>query len=807
MISTSKLLLIARALLLFAVVALVSGCSSPEQKAQNYYDRGMKLLAQQDYVKAGIEFKNALQLKKDLVGAWRGLAEIELHNRNLQGAVPILKTIVELDPKDLDARLKLGHFLMMGNALDQALEQANASFELDAHNPNVLAFRAAVLLRLQDRAGAIREAKAALDIDPNNAEAIIVLAGERMYRDDNEGALSILDRPGLTLSKGDEFAFQLLKLQIFNKMGDLKQLEALLRKLHETYPGDPAYTKALINLYIKQKRFDDAEKELRVIADADRSNVEAGLNVVRFLVQAKGAAAARQELVDRISAGTQAFKYQLALAEFDFAQGKATDSAQALENLAKNASSPEDKVAAQVKLAYVELSQKKFDSADALVSKILTADNRNIDGLKLRAAIRLQQGQLDAAISDLRRALDDQPRSFDLMLLLANAYERGGSIELAEKEYADAAKISNFDVATTINYVTFLRRRGNNERAEDVLTELSRRWPNNIAVLTSLAEVRLDRQNWAGAEEIAAAIQRMGDGRALGEQIQAAALSGEGKYSDSAKILEGLASAAPGAVQPMAGLVNALVKAQKLDEAVNFLQTALKANPANAEALVLLGSVQLIKNEPDQAVQSFQTAIERQPKNVAGYQALANFYIRGKKLSEAEKTIRSGLQEQPDSPVLHLALAAILEFKGDYEAAIAEYEGLLKKDPSSMIVANNLASLLSEYHTDKDSIDRAYSLAQILRKSQVPSFKETLGWLDYLRGDYASATGLLEQAVAGLPNRPLIHYHLGMSYVGGGQTGKAAEQFKKALELGPDSALEQKIRAAQEKAEKTSKTN
>ena len=61
------------------------GLGSPEDRAQSYYERGMKLLSQQDYVKASIEFKNALQLKKDLVGAWRGLAEIEDAQSNLEG--------------------------------------------------------------------------------------------------------------------------------------------------------------------------------------------------------------------------------------------------------------------------------------------------------------------------------------------------------------------------------------------------------------------------------------------------------------------------------------------------------------------------------------------------------------------------------------------------------------------------------------------------------------------------------------------------------------------------------------------------
>jgi tetratricopeptide (TPR) repeat protein len=789
---------IRRITLVFAVF-LIAGCSSPEEKAQRYYERGMELLSKQDYVKAGIEFKNAIQNKKDMVGAWRGLLEVEFHNKNVQGAVPILRTIVELDPKDVDSKLKLGHYLLVAGDVDQALDLANAASALDDRNPNALALKAAALLKLKDATGAKREAEAALNIDPANAEAAIVLAVERTIRGDTDGALMILDRPGITYKSEDEFAIQLVKLQIFEKTGDLKQQETLLRKLVDLYPFERALQASLINLYVKQKRYDDGEKELRAFAAAHSSDASAGLNVVRYLHQFKGPAAARQELMARINAGGPVFQYQLALTDLDLAEGKVADGVQRLENLVSTAGSPEDILAAQVKLAQVQFQQKQFDRAEELVSSILRKDGRNIDGLKLRASIRLQRGQLDVAIEDLRQALDDQPRANDLMVLLANAYERSGSMDLAEKQYADAAKTSGFDVGVSLNYVAFLRRRGNVERAEDIVTQLAQQRPNDVVVLSALADIRLARQNWIGAQQIAEKIRQIGDRQALSDQILAAALNGQGKYGDSIKILESAQAAAPAAAQPMAALVSTLVRANKLDEAESFLQTALKTNPANAEAHVLLGSVKLVKNAPDQAVQSFRTAIERQPKDMVGYSALANFYVANRKLDEAEKVIRAGLQQQPDSSVMHMAYAGVLEQKGDFEAAIAEYEILLKQDSGSLIVANNLASLLSDRRADKASLERAYSLGAVLRKSQVPNFKDTLGWIDYLRGDYKSATALLEEAATALPNRPIVLYHLGMSYIATGQVAKASEQFKKALALTPDSSLQEKIATAQKK--------
>jgi cellulose synthase operon protein C len=795
--SFNYLITVRRALLLFAVL-LLGSCASPEDKAQSYYERGMKFLSQQDYAKAGVEFRNALQLKKDLVGAWRGVLEIETHNRNYQALVPILRTVVELDPKDVDAKLNLGRIMLNGNALDQTLDLANAAIELDNRRPSALALKAAVLLKLNDGVGARREAQAALEIDPANSEALLVLAAERMVRGDAEGALLILDRK----EPGDEndVAIQLLKLQVFERLGDLKQAEALLRKLTEIYPQESAFRRYLIKFYIDQKRLDDAEKELRALAAANPSDVEAGLNVVRFLQQFKGPAAARQELLARINAGGEVFQYQIALAEFDVAQGNVADSIQLLENLISGARSREDALAAQVKLAQLQFTRRKLDVAEALVSDIMRKDSRNIGGLKLRALLHMEGGQLDAAIADLRQALNDQPRSTELMLLLGSAYERIGSIELAEKQYTDATKSSS-EPGAGLNYVAFLRRRGSLERAENILTELASRSPNNVTVLATLADVRLARQNWSGAQEIATIIQRIGEGGELPDQIRAVALSGRGRNDDSIKILQGLQAAAPTAVEPMVALVSVLVREQKLDRAVTFLQSVLQANPDNAEAHVLLGSIQLLQKATDQAVKSFRTAIERQPKNMAGYQALAQFYVRQKNIDEAETVIRTGLKEQPESFAMHLTLAGVLELKGDYEAAIAEYEYMLKQQSGSMVVANNLAGLLSNHRTDKASLDRAYSLAAVLRKSQVPFFKDTLGWIYYQRGDYKSAISLLEEAAAELPDLASVRYHLGMSYVATGQLAKAAEQLKKARELAADNTdLQAKIKAAQEKA-------
>jgi tetratricopeptide (TPR) repeat protein len=783
--------------LAFAVLLILelTGCGSPEDQAKSYYDHGMQLMAEHDNARAAVEFKNAVKVKKDYIPAWRALAKIAELDRNWAGVVPPLRTVIELDPKDVDDRLKLARLLVLGGASDEALKVANEANEIDNRNANALATKAAVLFRLSDANGAVQAAQAALDLDPKNVGAMSVIAADKLARGDSKGALETLNEA--TTNK-DDLGTDLFKLKILENSQDLPRAEALLRKLINLYPTEPAFRKELVRLYVFQHRPDDAVKEQRAVVAALPNDSGAELDLVRLLNTFSGPLAARQELVTRIAAGGDVFPYQIALAEFDFAQGNVDAAVDLLKSLISANSSPENVQTAQVKLAEFYLSKKQIQSAEALVSDILRKDNRNIGGLRLRAAIRMGRGELEPAINDLRQALNDQPRSPELMLMLATAYEQSGSIELAEKQFADAMRATNFNPTISLNYVAFLQRRGSITRAEDVLTDLANRWSQNLQVLSSLAQVKLLRQDWAGAQAIADNIRRLGNANDSGiaDEISGAALAGQHKLDESITALQSAYSASPSATQPMAALVNAYLRAKQTDKAVNFLQNVLKANPANADAYIFLGQIEQATNRPDQAAKSFNAAIAASPKDVNGYWALAKFYLSQNKTEAAQNAIHAGLKEQPDSAVLHLTLASILEAKGDFDGEITEYESILTKDPNSLIAANNLASLLADHRTDQASLERAQSLTAILQKSPVAPFKDTLGWVNYRKGDYSGALPLLEQAAAALPNRAIVHYHLGMAYIATNQRDKAAEQLNAALNQAPDPELKVKIQTA-----------
>src|SRR5665213_322062 len=777
-----------------APILLLAACGSPEQNAQKYYESGVALVEKRDDLAARKDFLQAVKYKSDKVEVWKALAGVDERTK-AQSLFLDLRRIVELDPKDLEARLQLARIMVGGGAAEAALSVVDAANEGDKPNAALHALRAIILLRTQDSAGAVREAQRAFEIDPHNVDAVSLLSSKKLSDGDADGALALLDT--LTINPKDETRISLQKMQIYAKKGDLKQAESLLRRVILLNPKEPRFRSQLIQLLIAQRRFAEAEKELRARTEIDPADSKAALDLVRFLNLVKGPDAARTELESHIKAGGNVFDYQIALAELDVIQKKISEATQLLQTLATTASTPDNQLAAQLKLAEMYVSQANVAAAEPLISRILGKDRRNTGALKLRAAISIDRGQFDSAVSDLREALNDQPRSPDLLMLLAVAYERSGKNELADRQYADALKSSSLNPEVALRYVAFLQRRGNAAHAEEILTEVSGRNPNNLQVMSSLAQIRLSRQNWTGALALADKIGQRSDSRTLGDQIRASALAGQNKIDESITALEDAHQASPNAVQPVVSLVSAYVRQGKADKAMELLQEIRKKYPANAQILVLIGQTELSQKKDADALQSFKGAVAQQPKSPIGYGALSDLYIRQKNFDAAVGVLEAGLKELPDNINFRLASAGLQILKGDHDAAIAQYESILKDQPTSLVAINNLVSLLLDYRSDKASLERASSLSDALKNSSVPQFQDTLGWAQYRQGDYKTAIVTLEGAAAKLPNLAAVHYHLGMSYAAAGQAQKSTEQLKIALTLEPDgTALKESIRAA-----------
>ncbi len=122
--------------------------------------------------------------------------------------------------------------------------------------------------------------------------------------------------------------------------------------------------------------------------------------------------------------------------------------------------------------------------------------------------------------------------------------------------------------------------------------------------------------------------------------------------------------------------------------------------------------------------------------------------------------------------------------KGDLKAAQQAFEKANNLDQHNPLLQNNLAWV---YAVQGQNLDVALSLAQQAKQAapEVVSINDTLGWIQYKKGNYLIAVGLLNEVVQKIPQSSEYRYHLGMALSAAGQKDKAKEELRKALQLTP----------------------
>ncbi|MEM7621131.1 MAG: tetratricopeptide repeat protein [Pseudomonadota bacterium] len=759
-----------------------AGCQSTDEKINSYYKSGEKFLKEKNYVKAGLEFRNVLKLDKKHIPAWFGLALSEEKQQKWENVTKFLLNIIHLDPKHIPAHNRLTSILLAGGQIPEALKYNNNAFELAPKDSDVLYLKAAIQFRLGEPDAALKLVTQSLEINPENTDAAIVMAAIQLEMGEIDGSLNVLN--GMLARDEKNLGLNLFKIRVLEALKDTDQIEEILQKLIEFYPQNKSFQKALVNLFIQTNRKNDAEKQLLLISDRDPEDFEAVMDVVRFTNTFKGKNAAK-ELLKKLAEkkDKNQFQYQIALVQLLLKNNHFEKAEQNLQNIIKNQDNLKNTLSAQNYLAELYLARKQIDEANKIVTDTINRDKRNVHALTLRASLFLEKKQIEDAITDLRTALGEAPESARVLLLLAKAHQLNGATDLAEERLNSAVKAANYIPSYGLQYARSLIIKQEHARAEDVLTEILARQPNNKASLRLLAEVRLRQGNWGGAEQIAKTLSTLGETQEITRQIIAASLTAQKKYDESIAILKNIYSRSSETIQPLVSLYRNYIRADKKDDAELFLKSVLKSNPKSAEAYMLLGHLKTIKNQFETAEKTYQKAIAEQPQNALAYQALANFYNQQKRLKDANATLLKGAQILKDDFFLQLALAEQYELEGNAKQAMKLYEELHEKRPDSLIVSNNLASLYSKNTTDQKTLGKAYSIARRLKNSPIPYFKDTIGWIYNLRGEPNKAIPLLRDAVRGLPNIVDVRYHLGMSYLENAQSNLAIEELGKAYKL------------------------
>lgn len=763
-----------------ATAIAAAACASPEERYERYVKSGAEYLEQGKLGLANVQYLNALKLRNEDVAALTGLARIAEKRANYEQMFGILQQIYKVDPSNVRATLDLTKLYLLSGDAAKAMTLVDDVLAKQPENSEAIALKSAVMFRVQNIAEATELAKKALAIDPASQEAVAVLAGERVQAKDYDAALAILDE---ALGHDSKAAvLHILRVQVLGNLGRTDDIDAAYRRLIAEIPDNAEYRRLYASTLIGQQRYEDARAQLVEVARLLPRQRDAKLDVVRIDYRIGGRTKAEETLRGYIAANHDNVDLQFALGAFlreesDFAAADIVYQ----DILATSKRSLDVVLRAKNELAALNMLKGDRAQAEKLVGEILAAEAKNPEALIKRAGMLIDDGKSQDAIGDLRVVLGEHPDSVPGRLLMAAALEGTGDVSFAESEFAQAVDASERASQPSLLFAKFLLRHGKRERAEKVLTESVAHDPRAVENLKMLAAIRLDNQDWRGAEDAANAIRAADSSDADISRILGAAYSGLEDYAGAIDVLSKENERAPLSARPLVTLIQAYVDAGRAADAEAFLVDTAAKNPQFYEARVLLAQIKRTLGKQDEALEILNGAIELDPLRSEAYEAAYGVYVLAGRRDDAGRIVEQAIAAIPDNDGLQILRADHLISIGDAEGAIVIYETILARRPGDLIVANNLASLLSE-RDDPESRARAADAARPLRGSENPYFLDTYGWAAYRSGQTSEGVDALQRAVRLAPDFTEARYHLGVALTETGKTAQGVAELTAVIE-------------------------
>jgi tetratricopeptide (TPR) repeat protein len=361
-----------------------------------------------------------------------------------------------------------------------------------------------------------------------------------------------------------------------------------------------------------------------------------------------------------------------------------------------------------------------------------------------RFLLRLgEQKDLNEAISELRRALELDPRQYEVRFELVAAYRSLG-------EFAQAA--AQLDVLTEsrptdarVFYVSALLDTDRNDLNAAIrnFNEALKRDPTMYGAWQDLGLVFVRASRWSDAVETFAELTHRQPNSVEAAYFYALSLYNSGKTSEAESEVRRALRLDAGAVEAhtLLGIILAS-RGNANIEAADALSQAIALNPNSFDAQFYFGRVQYAMKEYAGAAKSLRAAVNLNPRRVE-----ARFF-----------------------------LGTALEAAGESAAALAEYQKLVESDVNSAIGQLGLGALLVK----QGKLEEAVAALKRAISLDPKSFEGywALGRALALGEHFQEAIEAFTTAVALAPERSDAHYQLGLALKRLGRTAEANREFQ-----------------------------
>ena len=764
---------------LVAVAMLIAGCGGAKSRFASHMRRGQDYFQNGDYAKAGVEFRNAMQIEPKDPQARVMAARTAEKTGQLRNAYGLLQSVVEDHPEDADARTELGRLLISVGQPKQGLEIIKPVLVKQPNDATLLALRGAAEAGLKDGTAARADADRAVALDPKNLDALGLRAA--LYRQDGDLPAAIKLMSDASTAQPAVADFHQVLFSLYGSANQPELAEGQLRALVKLKPDQLGYRAQLAAFLARGKHDDEAQKVLEQAVKALPGNDEAKLLLVDFLARQRTHFAAEQELRDYIKADSDNYTLRLALGNMLQQFGESAKAIEEFTQIVKDAGTERSGLAARDRLAVIAVGEKREADAQRLLAEVLKVSPRDNEALTIRGQLELSHGDSTSAIADLRAVQRDQPRNAGINRLLAQALVTHGDIALAEEPLRTAVEAAPTDSSLRVVLAQLLFQLKQPEQGLAVLQDGIKAMPADTNLNDALVRADLARHDIAAAGKAAEAYRQAKPDAAAPYLLLGLVAQADNRLDDAEAMFEKALAVEPHGYDVLTQLVHLQVQRGQLAKAVSRLQGLIAADPKGALIPNLLGEVYLEQKDFGAARQILTTAIANSPSWWTPYRNLALAKFGAGDVPGAIQTFQDGIKLAPTEATLLTDLGSLYQRAGRVDEAQKLYDAWVSRDPTSQVAANNLAMLLVSYHTDKASLDRAQALTAGFANASNGDLLDTAGWVQFKRGEYSQALPVLQRAAALMPQSHEVHYHLGMAELRSGQSDRARTDLESAL--------------------------
>lgn len=289
-------------------------------------------------------------------------------------------------------------------------------------------------------------------------------------------------------------------------------------------------------------------------------------------------------------------------------------------------------------------------------------------GLSTITSARNQDYQDDLEM--WRDVAGKQPRNARAHVNVGALLERRGDLDGAVEAYQRALTIDNEYADAHYNLSVALLRLGRTEEAEKHLREALRIAPEDPGANVALGDACTDRRDFEGA--LAA-------------------------YSAATKTL-------PNDATLRVKLCSSLRRLQRIPEAFEACQEAIRLGPSIASAYEAMGLVHVVRGDMAAAIPLFERTLELDPRNHAALGNLATCLKSEGRVVESIEPYRRAIALRPEEPMLHVQLADSMMTLERQEDAITEFEAALRLAPQDLDAHLYYARALHSMGKDAEAV-------------------------------------------------------------------------------------------------------